>query len=343
MVLDITLAVVSCLMAIFGVYVTFWPPPEPYRKKFLLGFIFLTVVSVGVIGVQARNRSKEQAKQDKIQSELRAQNVELTVNIDRLLSPIKEMSVSFRVDVPLTHPELAGYRARLERCIERIVATQRPQCGATSPIGTAYSAEFEQVCVTPDDELYPKLESELLAHSVLTNARIAFSVFKTFSKASFVNGQLNPDLRFVAGETFDSPERKKTPRVRLCFEIKTKTVFMMGSNVPVRPEQWHSNGKVVAIPDLKRATFIIYPMTFLGILKQDERGTGLQLIPESVTAMRISETTTLRKLTLHFSNSEDIEMSPPKLTTINIKRDEFESRYYLYDPQSNLEQKAADK
>jgi len=333
MALDITLGFVSCLMAFFGVYVTFWPPVDKSKKKFLLGFVFLLVVSVIVIVFQAINRKEDQAKQDMSQSELRAQNVELQANVNRLLFPIKDISVTFRIDVPLVHPDLAGYRARLERCAAQIVSTQRVQCGATSPIRTAYPAQIEQICISPGTELYPQ-PSELLAYSILSQPGIVFTVYKAFSKELYLRRDFAPDLSFFMNERLDSPDNKKDSRVSLCYEIKTKTLFLRGTKVPVDPQGFKSNGKIIAISDLRKATFLIHPMTFLAILKEDERGTGVAMIDQSVVAMQISETTTLRNVTLHFSNGEDIEMS--NLAPINRKESGIESRIYLYEPQAKM-------
>jgi hypothetical protein len=328
--LAISLGVVSFLTAVIGGYVTFYPPAtEASKKRLLLSFVFLGFIAVVVTGVQAYKTDTEQKNQEKTQAELLQENQKLQKNLALIRFQNETASVEFRLDVPLEHPQLANYRSRLEKCVEQMERTQRLACGANHFSLSAYPAKIKQIWIGADTELFPKTDSELVAYSVFNYPALRFRFFNR--KLPYPGGLhlIHPVLSFSLSQTLDSPENLKQRVTKLCYDFETKRVFLFGSQVLVKHDEWSTNDSISSISDLDDTFVVIEPSTSSAIIKVDETGSGARLIDESIISEEISETVTLSHVTLTFSNGKVIEMPSDKLTR---KKHQSGKPYFVYFP-----------
>ena len=292
--------------AFLGVALLIWTPP------FLR--LFSSSESDPSLALTAKERDEN----------LREQNLQRA--IDKLRFNAIDVSVSFRLDVPLDHPPLAAYRARLERCIHLIVSTQRLACGAQNPYPTLYPAEFKHVCVPPGSELYPRPNSESLAYLVLNHPGMLFLFFKPPSRESYAG--IKPDLTFSFHQDV-SKLKNKNEAVRLCYEISTKTLYLRGNELRMPHSAWKSNEEITSLSDLRQASLIVRPTTYLLVFRGDDKGTGGQLIDESLTAVQIAKTTRLSSITLAFSDGTRWELPVSRFTRVE---DDGGARYTMKGP-----------
>src|SRR5262245_57474913 len=88
------------------------PPKSEHHKRWLFIFIVAGVVgSVAVLWQQARTARESDEQRRELQNQI-------TDAANRVLFQIRDLSVSFRIRIPLDHPALRDYRERVEKCAE---------------------------------------------------------------------------------------------------------------------------------------------------------------------------------------------------------------------------------
>lgn len=335
------MGVVSFLTAVIGGYVTFFPPAaEASKKKLLLAFVFLGLMTVVITCVQAYRSDKEQEKQENAQQDLNRQNQQLQKGLELLDFKSKDVLVEFTIEVPLDHPKLAKYRSRLEKCVEQMEKEQRLACGAHHRVLSAYPAKIKQIWIGADSELFPRMSSELVAYSTFSQLSLRFQFFKRkLSQGTLVHQQtvlspalhrVKPILTFTLHQRLDSPENLKEKTTVLGYDFETRRVFISGSQVLVKHSEWNVSENLTSVAELLNDTMVVInASTFSGILKLDQTGSGVRLIEESQVAMEISETATLTDVTLTFSDGKRLKMQSDKLERVT---DQSGQNNFVYVP-----------
>jgi len=271
---------------------------------------------LGVVALIESNLPPHAVAKEPVTESAEEQNLKLQRGIDEIRFNGIDVSVTFRLDVPMDHPHLAAYRTRLERCIQKIVTTQRLACGAHNPFPTPYPSRFEQVCISPSTELYPRGNSEVVAHMILNQPGMIFNFYKSLSMESYLSGASSPDLTFAVDQN-RSESQNLNQDIMLCYEITTNTLYLTAHEVLVPHHTWKSNGQITSVSDLRRASVSIVPMTSLVVFKPDEKGAGSDLIDESHVAMQISKGMRLKAIAFEFSDGTHWELPMSRLTRVD--------------------------
>ena len=99
------------------------PPKVENHKRWFVFFIAAGVLgSAAVLWQQVRSANQAEVQRKELQSQINEE-------ANRVLFKIEDVSVSFRIKIPLDHPALLDYRERVERCAEEIVNAQDSICG----------------------------------------------------------------------------------------------------------------------------------------------------------------------------------------------------------------------
>jgi hypothetical protein len=220
------------------------------------------------------------------------------LNINRALLPIKDVFVSFRVNIPLDHPAFFGYRKRLEKCMERMATTKKLECGAATRTvrieDNLIIKQLDTVFLPPGTEIFPDERTEAVLYSLLSYLKITFQIFKPAPTVEKLH-EASPDIVFsIAKGLQDEENIKNIPPniffyIDVAYESRTKTLFMVGTKVPVDSANWTSNGKILSIPELSGSLLMVSPglrvRSFTGVpdtpnsYKEREESTiGLQVV-----------------------------------------------------------------
>jgi len=310
---DIALAAALGLIQLGLAYLG-WRVSAPEHK--MLGYFFL---GVGLLGVSLTIALAYRAASS--QGELQRQ-------LERVLFKINDVSVSFRIKVPLEHPALKDYRLRVEKCAQQMKETLQLQCGAGPHsfdiAGRTYLKDFS---IPTNSELYPRQQTEEIPYLLLTQPAIKVGMF--VAQPTYQEGvgiQSKPDLSFMAGKLMHAPDNNPPGRasfVLLYYDIETKTLFIEGTRVPTIEGNWHSNGQIASIPDLTNAWVSLFPIISTPKLANVLGGDTV----EWQTTREIDKTCSLEEVTLYVSNGWEFPIGKDQLN--RIVRNNYGEQFYL--------------
>jgi len=320
-VLPTALGVISAVQAIRS------ESPQYRRRWSIIFAVSGVVISAAIIWQQHSSERRARAERKELQDQIAG----LRLDVSRSLIKIEDVSVSFRVRVPLDHPALLSFRQRVEKCAQEIIIANALKCGAAPhTVSIATGATIRDFFLNPGTELYPNQQTETVAYTLLNNASVDIGLFKDAppSAQQLFSFSAKPDLRFLITETLDRPENRNpangTAYVGLFYDIDSKSLFVEGNRVPVNNATWRTNGKVASPLDLQNAFAMFSPSLYL-ISVTLTRGPT----PEWITAMEISRTISLKTVTLHMSKGYDFEFSNDRLDKAMKAKGENGSPVYV--------------
>jgi hypothetical protein len=302
---DIALAAALGILQLGLAYLG-WRVSAPEHK--MLGYVFLLVGLFGV-GLTVALAYRAASSQNELQGQL-----------NRLLFQINDVSVSFRIKVPLDHPALSSYRARIEKCAEEIAAVGQMRCGATPhSVDISPNAPVKDFFLPVGSELFPNPQTEEMAYTLLDQAAVVVSLFKTTKpNARQPESLTNSDLRFMVNKQLDSPANvtpDNTHYIALYYDIASKSLFVQGNRVPVNEATWKTNGSIAALPDLQQTSLMASPS--VSLISLVETDIGYRATMATAIANEISQKTiSLERLTLHMSKGYEFDFSKGQLGAV---------------------------
>lgn len=300
------------------------PPKVEHHKRWFVSFIIAGLIgSAAVIWQQTRSASQSDDQRKELQNQISEQ-------ANRVLFQIKDLSVSFRIKIPLEHPTLRAYRERVERCAEQTLSARDYKCGTAPKTVDPENKKIRDFYISAHAELFPTQNTDLIVHTLLDHVTIDLYLFHVEPNMKQVG--LRPekaDLKFQIAKTLDSPGNanpsRNTVYVALYYDIDSRSLFMQGRRVPIADGSLQTNGKITSLPDLPAALIRVEPRLSLMVITPNDR--GFQLSEEFLTAYEISKGTSLEYLTVHMSNGYEFEFFEEQLG--ETFRDESGFPFYL--------------
>jgi hypothetical protein len=282
---------------------------------------FVVFIAAGVIGSAAvlwqQHRTDQQAK---------VERAALQKQLDRILFQIRDVFITFQIDIPLDNPAVYGYRTRLEKCVREMIAAQQPRCGMlpNSIRVDGQPTNFTILSMSPSAEAYPRSGTEHVAFNLVEYVLLQFDFFQHRpTNEQLINGSINPDLTFAVNKLLLGPDNviPDNPGKRyvwLGYDIKRSTLFMAGFEVPPDPTTWHSNGNVASVPDLAESALLMHPrLTFILLdLDKSDRGNNYHLNEDSATAIQIAHTVSIERVGLSLSNGRQFSFTKDQLAAL---------------------------
>jgi hypothetical protein len=245
----------------FGFFGKSTTPSGHFTKNGRRAFIALLLSPLIAASAQVAEVIKDQQKE---QTEIH--------RVLRIMTAIKDVSISFWLSIPLSNPhlDLAGYRERLDKDVEAFVSA---------------CTEVEGVCVQPSLETLVKVdgkpsvigihaesallsnsETESFAASLFSFHGIAISFYKDpapsqdYRPYSFDNA----DLTFLAqcrGDELIMLGRHcqgGNGELQVAYLLDKKQLWLTADSLPSNSNEWISNGRILALPDLRGVRMIVH-------------------------------------------------------------------------------------
>lgn len=211
------------------------------------------------------------------QSQLLNLNTSTLNEVSRGLYPIKNVTISYMIRVPMDHPEVKDYVTRLEKDLSSLANKD------------VYSPIIDQTVIAEDgsrETIQFGIKSPLAPN--ITNEHLAYWLFDYFSLELWfykipvtareihpreINSLNRPDLRLsVSASLYDGNQKIE-------YGVKAKQFALDTNRLVSNPQNWESTGKIIGIPDLLGSEmFIVFPF---------ERESGAQIsINKSLNEIR---------------------------------------------------------
>ena len=319
--LDLVLAVLAVLlptaMGVTCAVQAFSPPKRKHHRRWRAVFVITGILISGTVlwqQIRAGKRAEEDRKaveegRKKLQDEIAI----LKQDIKNAQVHIKDVSASFEIRVPLDHPALHGYRDRLEKCGQEIVATNTLKCGAQPRTVSITGEGIKDFNIPTTADIFPNQKSELVAFTLLSTVGIKVTMFKEGLPTVEQFEQAQPDLKFVLVKTLSLDENHNklndTAYISLFYDIPNKNLFVQGSRVPVDDSKSFSTLKIVSVEDLRGAYLVFQPILATPSLVSPAGGTT----PEFETAFQISLTVVLEKIAVRVAQGVELIFSKEQL------------------------------
>jgi hypothetical protein len=277
-------------------------------------------------------------------------------DIASLADPITAININpLWLEIPLTHPALAGYRARLEAGIRQALASN------SNEVGRATLGNRQLFTISNRSGLLPDPQTEPVAHAVLSSVDMTISFYK---KPRSVEQLKNPEswredlyipvlMEFPREET--STGRSLITYLSLSYDMQEHRAYLYLLDLILAPPDIHreanlpvsnslmskfwwkpAGGKVTGIPDLPGSQIVarIREMTY--------RRDGAEAANEIRREMRIAElgVNFAEELSLHYLSERLLATRPQAngYPLINMKQfsDKDGYPFYVYDLPSTL-------
>jgi hypothetical protein len=177
-------------------------------------------------------------------NEALVRNNRLLEQVRRVLNPVRDLSVSACVEVPLGSPDLAVVAANLKKIQDdnsSITGVERSDSGL---LIRKTSLLLENA--PPNLEAYKALSEVSIGMSFVQSSKSLEDLEKQFHDPE---DGLNADLRVVF-----SSDNEKMDNV---YSYRNGRLFIIVQNVESNPKYWVASGKIVAIEDLQGAWLIL--------------------------------------------------------------------------------------
>src|SRR5262245_25265881 len=195
-------------------------------------------------------KTRDDAERSRINTE---KTLQIVSDINRTLSPFKDVRVTFGISYPFDHPDLARYRQRLDEGVRALLhdiqSSRQEVQGVSFKIGGS-DGSIEVVRIHEGSPLLPNESKEYLASEVFFRRGLTLNFFKVPINPSTFDHE-EPDIKI----SFEDYEYKETIEVH--YDLKRKTITFWGFHILAKPESWDSSGKIVSMLDLPGTQLII--------------------------------------------------------------------------------------
>ena len=202
--------------------------------------------------------------------------------LQRLQNPIKDVKLDFWLPISLDHPELAGYRKRLEQGIDSLLSSRgknfdsfnRPGDNSVYASVGRSDGTIEKIEIMPWSSLFPNAGTEKFAYSVLTGQAIDLFFYKNpISITEFPYRKTDaPESTLKAADLkmsfYTSPG--ENAKISMQYDVLSRQITLRGFRVSTDASYWEKNNKIVSIPDLVNAEMFVRVFQLVG-LSLDEK------------------------------------------------------------------------
>lgn len=208
---------------------------------------------------------------------------EVVSEIKKLLNPIEDIEVTYKMSIPLGHDSLNFYRKRLNTTISNVVSdfiskkvTFNSGNAATGTeltrqlgIGISTGIPDENNYLRPTEffihsnsELLPTGDKEILIKSLLSYTGIHFTVYKEKidpSKYENIFSSQHPAADWEFGASVGD-WREINPNLTFVYSVNSDTLIIEARNLKIEARDfWTKTDKIQSVKDLVDTQFFIHP------------------------------------------------------------------------------------
>jgi hypothetical protein len=250
----------TAVSGFFGLFGNSTSPSGHLTKNGRRAFIALLLSPLIAASAQVAEVIKDQQKE---QTEIH--------RVLRILTPpIKDVSISFWLGIPLSSPPLAGYRERLDKEVEAFVSACTEVEGACvqPSLGILGKADGKPsvIGIHAESPLLPNSETESFAASLVSFHGIVISFYKDPASSQEYRPYSfdNADLTFIAqcrGDELVMLGRQcqgGNGELQVGYHLDKKQLWLAADRLPSNSNEWISNGRILALPDLQGVRMIVH-------------------------------------------------------------------------------------
>ncbi len=185
---------------------------------------------------------------------------ELQLQLESASQPVQEVSLGFSVRVPMTHPRLRSYWARLSRGINSTLSTKEARFGLYISSRSA-TGEMLNLGVSESSPLFPNAAREPLAYFLLNFVGIRADFYapenKEFSESS--KADLSLPLTAIIDRSVPILRRQGNDFAitSLSYDTRSKQVLVTANDWQVPSGNWQSNGRLQSLPAIMRSVLVV--------------------------------------------------------------------------------------
>jgi len=243
------------------------PPPISLweqSKRFIWkqrAVIILSVVAITALYLllkQSTVLNKQIEKQEEIFKALTSQiqrQEDIYSNVQRTLQPIQNLSVFAFVDLDASIPGVKEYLSYLkETLLDKSSGKLKKQLPGGVYISTGRDDDPQQLSIPEASGLWPSKQDSSWLYYVIKYVEISLVFRKSKDSASAISDKNPPDLAMSVGSYDpDGSESGHPFNTELQWDIKSNSLSIFLRDVP-STEYWQSNGEIVSVPDIEKAT-----------------------------------------------------------------------------------------
>ena len=194
------------------------------------------------------------------QSELFRLNTGTLNQVSRGLYPIKNVTITYSIRIPIEHALLKAYRERFEREVNSLLPSLNGP--GIHPWLTNQDGSVRRFEFSSQSTLAPRGDSEQVAYALLLNSSLQVEFYRTPIKLQdrpVIIGLLeershDPDLIFkINGNLI-------TQTHLIDYDLESKDLVLKSRERAADPFFWHSSAKIVGLTDLLGAQmFVVMP------------------------------------------------------------------------------------
>lgn len=270
--------------------------PRLTKSGKIVAALLIVSFVISLLSTYSSNKSSDEAKERlKIIS---AQLKESTNTIASLKDPLTTVEVfSLWVEVPLNHPLMAKYQARLETSLQNSMSRD--------DVGRVFAGEIHAVLIGFDSPLMPNEETEPVAYAVLRNVSLEILLYGEPQTVDQLKNSSQPaDVRIpirTGGWGTKVKESPDDPGLFLAYDLKTHRAFLHISNLKFSPRSiakdqhyWSkaAGGRIHGIPDLPGTQVVISISSFeplIMVTPNNDNSLNKQAIDFIRSQMRLAE------------------------------------------------------
>jgi hypothetical protein len=219
----------------------------------LVGIVVSTMVAIASQAIETVLSRKEAREANaQLARQLELSNSTLA-EVERSIFPLKDLAISYEVEIPIQNPLLAAYKRRLIAGIEQIRDTHGRAGAALGEVVAGSGGGNTVILLGPS--LRPT-KSDGIIYSLCEEHGIAVLLYrKPFDLEQFFQSENNkrarPDLSFSI--EVRSPD--------LEYAYPSGALRFAARNMRVDPTRWSGNGRIAAIPDLSESQLLATVLT----------------------------------------------------------------------------------
>jgi hypothetical protein len=177
--------------------------------------------------------------------------------IQKLVHPISDVSVSYGIDIPLLHSSLESYRERFQSGMNKAIS-EFP-ISQSLPHGLSIG-NSDSINVLPSSLLFPNSSSDKIAYYLINYVGLNVKFYKGYKE--FSSSLKDPDLSFnlytsIDGNPSNSRLRQYYGDASLRYNLSGRQLSVHIWNNKPPPEFWENNRKITSIPDLEKSLMAI--------------------------------------------------------------------------------------
>jgi hypothetical protein len=216
---------------------------------------------------------------------------DLIEQVTRGQYPLRDVRLSYSLDVANAHPDLAPFVKRFKEGVATARAVhiggQRIVPGVARWLSFG-NEEASQASVCPGSHLFPNIQSEAVAYAAYSNAQVTLQIYRTpiaiheYPFHDAMNRQTfsrlkKPDLVMTFGN-----DLSRDSSLCIEYDFKNQQLALDGIDLTTNPDDWKASGKIISLLDLRGSQMFVDVAPAVAVV-----GTERVRIPHTLRHLRL--------------------------------------------------------